>query len=129
MITCNNCGEQDIFKLIPDKKAVLKYRSECRNCRYIKQRKKKVILREKLKDYLKDKTCIECGISDWRVFEFDHQRDKKYDIGTMMALGTYKWETVLKEIEKCDIVCGNCHRRRTAKQFDWWRHMAAIKSQ
>ncbi len=29
------------------------------------------------------------------------------------------WENVLKEIEKCDVVCANCHKIRTIKQFGY----------
>jgi hypothetical protein len=32
------------------------------------------------------------------------------------------WTVVLREIEKCDVRCTNCHRRRTARQVNSWRH-------
>jgi hypothetical protein len=28
----------------------------------------------------------------------------------------YRWETILAEIEKCEVVCGNCHKRRTSRR-------------
>jgi glucan phosphorylase len=68
-------------------------------------------------DYLKTHHCIDCGESDPIVLEFDHQRDKRYQISRM--LGNHSWENILKEIEKCDVRCANCHRRRTSKQFNW----------
>ena len=32
-------------------------------------------------------------------------------------------ENILKEIEKCDIRCANCHRRRTAKQLGYAKYL------
>jgi len=29
------------------------------------------------------------------------------------------WKYILKEIEKCEVRCANCHRRRTAQQLGW----------
>jgi len=46
------------------------------------------------------------------VLEFDHRRDKLFSIG--MELSRRRWQSILAEIEKCDVVCANCHRRRTA---------------
>ncbi len=46
------------------------------------------------------------------VLEFDHLRNKAFNIGEGFAERV--WKTILEEIEKCEVVCANCHRRRTA---------------
>jgi hypothetical protein len=65
-------------------------------------------------------SCVDCGESDPIVLEFDHRDrdDKRGDVSTMMANG---WDSIRSEIEKCDIRCVNCHRRRTAQQFGWMK--------
>jgi hypothetical protein len=46
--------------------------------------------------------------------EFDHIRgDKKFNLGDIVR-NYYKWETILAEIDKCQVRCANCHRRATA---------------
>lgn len=37
--------------------------------------------------------------------------------------GTRSWESIEAEIAKCDIVCSNCHRIRTAKSLGWLRDL------
>ena len=78
--------------------------------------------REKFREYLNASWCADCGIRDFAVLEFDHRDpgDKHYDISSV-ARGPNSWATVLKEIAKCDVVCANCHRKRTARQFGWRR--------
>ena len=44
--------------------------------------------------------------------EFDHLRDKAFNIGA--ALSRRNWQAILDEMTKCEVVCANCHRRRTA---------------
>lgn len=61
--------------------------------------------------FLREHPCVDCGESDPIVLEFDHLRDKKFGIGQGMR--DRPWQDVLAEIEKCDVVCANCHRRRT----------------
>lgn len=65
---------------------------------------------------LKNVPCFDCGYKYPRcVMEFDHTRGvKKYNI-TGMA-GGYKRETIQKEIDKCDVVCANCHNIRTHRR-------------
>jgi hypothetical protein len=59
--------------------------------------------------------CADCGESDPIVLEFDHLGDKAFDIGSGF---TYRnWEAVLAEIAKCEVVCRNCHKRRTARRI------------
>jgi hypothetical protein len=63
--------------------------------------------------------CVNCGESDVVVLEFDHRvpADKVRDVGGLASRRV--WVSVLKEIEKCDVRCVNCHRRKTARQFKW----------
>jgi hypothetical protein len=58
--------------------------------------------------------CVDCGETDPVVLEFDHLRDKSFAIG--QALSKASWQRILDEIQKCEVVCANCHRRRTARR-------------
>lgn len=62
--------------------------------------------------------CQDCGEVDPVVLEFDHRDDKIMDVSTM--IGSRSWSVIQAEIAKCDVVCANCHRRRTAKRFGWY---------
>lgn len=72
-------------------------------------------VREKMLAYLRGKSCVDCGILDIVVFEFDHVRGEKVDdVSKLMKKGC--WGRVLNELTKCDVVCANCHRIRTARR-------------
>lgn len=71
--------------------------------------------------YLGKHPCVDCGESDIIVLEFDHLRDKVADV-SVLARGGYSIETIQKEIDKCEVVCANCHRRRTAKRAGTYRY-------
>ena len=65
------------------------------------------------KEIYSSTSCTDCGNQDHRVFEFDHVRGRKeFDISTAIHQG-HSRKRLLKEIEKCDLVCANCHRIRT----------------
>jgi 5-methylcytosine-specific restriction endonuclease McrA len=71
-------------------------------------------------EYLAHHPCADCGESDIVVLEFDHQRNKLSTISELSREG-YSLAKLEQEIAKCEVVCANCHRRRTAKQFGWYR--------
>lgn len=73
----------------------------------------------KLLEYLKDKKCTDCPEDDSVVLEFDHLRDKTANVSSVMK--SWCWEKILTEIEKCEIVCCNCHRRRTLKRANSYK--------
>ena len=62
-------------------------------------------------DFLREHPCVDCGERDPLVLEFDHLRDKDFDIARGYV--DCSLEKLLAEISKCEVVCANCHRRRT----------------
>lgn len=73
----------------------------------------------KIYNYLLNNPCKDCKEKDPLVLEFDHRNNKKLDVSQMYL---HAWETIKKEIEKCDVRCANCHSRKTAKQFNHFRY-------
>jgi hypothetical protein len=65
-------------------------------------------------EYFKANPCVDCGERDPIVLEFDHLGEKSFDVG--QGISERNWQSVLDEIAKCEVVCANCHRRRTARQ-------------
>lgn len=55
--------------------------------------------------------CEKCGFKATRfnmaAFEFHHDNEKNFTIGNGL---NRKWEETQKEIDKCQLVCSNCHR-------------------
>lgn len=70
-----------------------------------------------VRDYLLQHPCVDCGESDIIVLDFDHIRDKVGNISDLVRNGNK--EILLREIEKCEIRCANCHRRKTAERGGW----------
>lgn len=69
-------------------------------------------------EYLATHPCTDCGESDPIVLEFDHLPgfEKKFNVSTAVTGSTRSWSAILAEIAKCEVVCANCHRRRTASR-------------
>ena len=60
--------------------------------------------------------CVDCGENDPVVLEFDHLDAKAKSFSIGQGLSNRNWQSVLDEIGKCEVVCANCHRRRTARR-------------
>ena len=83
---------------------------------------RKVFNKTTVFQYLLDHPCVDCGETNPVVLEFDHVRGKKkFSISSGMVKG-YTWSVLLDEIEKCDVRCANCHRIKTAKDFNWFSY-------
>lgn len=79
--------------------------------------RKRVLVLERneyLVGFLREHPCVDCGESDPVVLEFDHLGEKKFSISK--GLQERNWQSVLDEMAKCDVVCANCHRRRTSQR-------------
>ena len=75
----------------------------------------------KVFEYLTDHPCVNCGESDPIVLEFDHRSgsDKVDNISNLVTHSS--WERIELEIQKCDVICAICHRRKSAAEFNYKR--------
>lgn len=96
------------------KRWYLKNRGKQIAAAYARRVRESKILGRKIRDYLRDHPCVDCGESDPDVLDFDHLRDKRADVSTLVHLAV-SWEVAIAEIAKCEVRCANCHRRRTAR--------------
>lgn len=86
---------------------------------YAAQKRHRIRVRDNLLDYLSTKKCIDCGENDPVVLDFDHREpSNKFKSIARMLSGHYSWESLQKEIIKCEIRCANCHRRKSYDQFN-----------
>lgn len=68
-------------------------------------------LKQKCVEYLGGK-CIKCGYDKCiAALEFDHRnpKEKEFHFSGKHCLS---WERLKKELDKCDLLCANCHRER-----------------
>lgn len=78
----------------------------------------RTLIREYIWTYLNQHPCLDCGEKDPLVLEFDHRENKLMAVSTLVTNNSL--EKVIIEIQKCDVRCANCHRRKTAVQFNWY---------
>lgn len=83
-------------------------------------KKQKESIKIFLSTYLKDHPCVDCGEGDLVVLDFDHQFDKRMTISAMFR-NSNSLEQIQREIDKCEVRCANCHRKKTALERKYWR--------
>lgn len=114
---CTDCNKElpeESFRKIHCKKNNKRYpRGFCKTCEY-QRHKRFTIQRQEAIRLLKNVPCTDCGnVFPAPCMDYDHVRgEKAFDLGKAANKG-YRWELVLQEIAKCDVVCANCHRLRT----------------
>ena len=86
------------------------------NTRYRKMSKVKM-------DELKSAPCVDCGGTfPPCVMDFDHL-DADTKIGNVSRLVVSSLRLALVEVEKCELVCANCHRIRTHNRLGLVAHL------
>lgn len=105
--------------------------TNCFDCRienskiyHDKLRERQLEVRLFIYQYLMEHPCA-CGESAPEALEFDHRRDKKFNISHAAKMG-YSIHAVKKEIEKTVVMCSNCHRRKTAVEQHWYAEVKRI---
>jgi len=136
---CSRCGGVKPIDDFPMKsKATGRRGVWCRDCRraygrdhyrrnkpaYMKRARRRTNVdrsraRDVVAEYLRANPCVDCGESDILLLDFDHRErsSKRAPVARLVSTGLIS--VVMAEIAKCDVRCGNCHRKRTAAQFNW----------
>lgn len=113
MRRCLDCGleSDDLERFTRDNNAKYGRQNVCKPC----SNKRTVAKRGKVKaiiDAFKDRPCTDCGVRyPAHVMDLDHTGEKTGDVSVLRV--SRGMETVLTELEKCEVVCANCHRQRT----------------
>lgn len=89
--------------------------------------KYKIELQKFIFDYLSNHPCVHCNETDPVVLEFDHLRDKETNVSTAIK-NIWSIARIKTEISKCQILCANCHRRKTAKDQKWFTYVLSESS-
>lgn len=133
MIKCWHCKIEKTDDDFAFKKKEMGIRSShCRACqkilrkKYYDRNKKKVYAqvsakrREKytwFRDYKKNLFCNRCGFSNSFALQFHHSDPTKKEFTLCHALqrGISK-SSILAELEKCEVLCANCHSIHHAEE-------------
>lgn len=112
---------QFMARLSPEQKEIrarqiAKYRSANREALREKRLARKYELKDKAIEYLGGK-CIDCKQSYHpNVYDFHHLDPKIKERGIAQLIkNCATWERLKIEIDKCVLLCSNCHRIRHAK--------------
>lgn len=118
MKTCSTCSYEknleDFYshKLTSDGKD-----SICKECRKAISKKQKAKMKELIESIKKESKCIRCGEDEPVALDFHHLGDdKQFNIGQAVTDG-HGMQKILDEIEKCVVLCANCHRKLHAGLF------------
>lgn len=101
-LVCNRINNKINYKKYPIKRKLV-------NERYKKNQE--LIIQNK------NAPCVTCGKSfHFAAMDFNHidQSSKFRDVAKMLHL---KQETILAEINKCELICSNCHRDKTQREL------------
>ena len=118
---CRSCHKAYLKKHYKENTEYYKEKAKVHNKRY-QAKARKAIYEFKLSN-----PCEHCGIEDPRVLEFNHTdpSTKKYNVAEMVKSG-HSVNSILDEIAKCVVLCANCHRIETAKDFEYYSHTETI---
>lgn len=90
---------------------------------YDRKNKTDKILRQYRNDIKLNAICASCGIdypNEPYLFEFDHLSSSEKSKCVSHLVGNGSLKKLKEEISKCQILCLICHRRKTAKDLNWY---------
>lgn len=114
---CKECKNKYTKKWYKKNKKIHKVNVYHNNKRYRVRNLKFIV------EYLSTHFCVDCGERDFVVLDFDHVRGIKSHNISRMVTSSKSIKTIAKEIGKCEVRCANCHRRKTARDQNWYAEL------
>ncbi len=127
---CSNCKEEkDISQFNKAKNTKTGYQSWCRICKNKKEnewyhsseehrKKRKIQTLERIRENKRKiinyfgGACKDCK-QEYHPSVYDlHHRNPEEKDNNFKSMLHWSWSKIEKEIEKCDLLCSNCHRIR-----------------
>ena len=109
---CKRCGDTEPDNFYTSNGA----KTKCKKCHTMEVHQRKREIKDKAVQYLGGK-CLDCGVegNPW-IFDFHHRdpEEKEFHWGNHR---TSNWENLKVELDKCDLLCSNCHRTRHHKEW------------
>lgn len=135
MKLCGTCKQEKPVSEF-NKKDKIRLQNKCRDCqkKYYKEyyrrepkEKERILIknhqrRNEIKDFInsikESNPCMDCeNYYPACVMDFDHIDDNKEASIAKMVSSLRPTSTIVKEINKCELVCSNCHRIRTKNRL------------
>jgi len=106
---CNGCQTLKSFSCFSsDKSKSCGRASQCKECNRAKNQKARDDLWKRIEEYVGGRKCAHCGIeSEYPIYDFHHLDPTEKEREVTRSL---KWDKVKAEIDKCIMLCSNCHR-------------------
>lgn len=125
---CGMCqSDRPVSEFHRNRKAYDGLQSRCKDCsretqrsssvsRNITQRQKRKQNWDKIFEYFGGRKCSNCGIeSKWPIYDLHHKDPETKDV-SIGTIAHYNWDKIFPEVEKCVLLCANCHRIAHAKE-------------
>jgi hypothetical protein len=74
--------------------------------------------RHKVAAYKSERGCEDCGTTDARVLDLHHRDGEEKVMAVSQMLNRRSWSAVKAEIDKCRVLCANCHRIEHSSEDD-----------
>ena len=112
MKQCSSCKEykQDTEFYWKDKAHTI-LNSKCKLCSNARMTELRRERYQLVQEYKANKGCKVCGDKRHWVLDLHHtdSDNKEYAISNMLRKNM-SWDSILKELQKCEVLCANCHR-------------------
>lgn len=107
---CNKFYPEESFGVALTTEAKVFRRRKCRDC----YRATKQILISRIHEWIisfkVQRGCGSCGIVDQRVLDLHHPDENKKNFTVAYFRRGLGFDKIMREVEKCEVLCANCHR-------------------